>query len=151
MALSWRAKSRMGGFMRISSRIWPSRLLHRSPTSHPTQQLPWPPAKGLLTRPLAFMRYKKSPFALKVVGKGKAAKLTLTKPDKFKKALEKIPKGWVKCANEGGKCKFKGIRQVRYGAKDSHGKDHFKIMTKTAGAAGTPCTSVVFGDPIKGT
>lgn len=103
------------------------------------------------TTSLAFMRYKKSPFALKVVGKGKAAKLTLTNPDKFKKALEKIPKGWVKCANEGGKCKFKGTRQVRYGAKDSHGKDHFKIMTKTAGAAGTPCTSVVFGDPIKGT
>jgi len=93
---------------------------------------------------LAFMHYKRSAFALKVVGKGKAAKLELTNPAKFKKALEKIPnKGWVKCAKEGGMCKFKGTTLVKYGAK---GK--FKILQKTNG---TPCTSKVMGDPIKGT
>merc|ERR1712093_335160 len=48
------------------------------------------------TTSLAFEKYKHSPFALKVVGKDKKAKLKLTNPSAFKKLLKSIMTAEVK-------------------------------------------------------
>jgi len=48
------------------------------------------------TTSLAFEKYKHSPFALKVVGKDKKAKLKLTNPSAFSKLLKSILKAEVK-------------------------------------------------------
>jgi hypothetical protein len=50
--------------------------------------------------------------------------------------------GWSKCADEGGRCNFNGVRIVRYGAKDQYNTREFKN--------GVDCNNQVFGDPIEG-
>ena len=50
--------------------------------------------------------------------------------------------GWSKCADEGGRCYFNGVRIVRYGAKDQYNTREFKN--------GVDCNNQVFGDPIEG-
>jgi hypothetical protein len=49
---------------------------------------------------------------------------------------------WTACGNEGATCSFSGTREVRYGANGTYTS---KVITGS-----TPCTSAVFGDPIKG-
>jgi hypothetical protein len=49
---------------------------------------------------------------------------------------------WTACGNEGATCSFSGAREVRYGANG--------IYTSKVISASTPCTSAVFGDPIRG-
>jgi hypothetical protein len=49
---------------------------------------------------------------------------------------------WTACGNEGATCSFSGTREVRFGANGTYTS---KVIT-----ASTPCTSAVFGDPIKG-
>nr|WP_063978120.1 hypothetical protein [Massilia sp. JS1662] len=49
---------------------------------------------------------------------------------------------WTACANEGATCTFSGTREVRFGANG--------VYTSKMITASTPCTSAVFGDPIRG-
>jgi hypothetical protein len=49
---------------------------------------------------------------------------------------------WTACASEGATCSFSGTREVRFGANG--------IYTSKMIDSKTPCTSAVFGDPIKG-
>jgi len=49
---------------------------------------------------------------------------------------------WIKCATEGGYCKFDGLKRIRYGAGESW--NH-----KTA-SNGISCKNKVFGDPAPG-
>jgi spore coat protein U-like protein len=49
---------------------------------------------------------------------------------------------WTACATEGGTCSFSGTREVRFGA---NGVYTSKVITSS-----TPCTTAVFGDPIRG-
>jgi hypothetical protein len=50
--------------------------------------------------------------------------------------------GWTWCANENGICRFNGIAQVRYGAKNSY---YYKT---TRGQIN--CNNATFGDPLHG-
>ncbi len=50
--------------------------------------------------------------------------------------------GWSKCADEGRRCNFNGVRIVRYGAKDQYNTREFKN--------GVDCNNQIFGDPIEG-
>jgi hypothetical protein len=52
------------------------------------------------------------------------------------------PTSWTACANEGATCSFSGTREVRFGANGAY-------TSKTV-TGSTPCTTAVFGDPIKG-
>jgi hypothetical protein len=52
------------------------------------------------------------------------------------------PVTWTACGNEGATCSFSGTREVRYGANGTYTS---KVIT-----ASTPCTSAVFGDPVRG-
>jgi len=49
---------------------------------------------------------------------------------------------WTGCASEGGTCSFSGTREVRFGANG--------VFTSKMITASTPCTTAVFGDPIRG-
>jgi spore coat protein U-like protein len=49
---------------------------------------------------------------------------------------------WTACGNEGATCSFSGIREVRFGANGTYTS---KVITGS-----TPCTSAVFGDPVRG-
>ena len=49
---------------------------------------------------------------------------------------------WTTCANEGATCSFSGTREVRFGANG--------VYTSKMITASTPCTTAVFGDPIRG-
>ncbi len=49
---------------------------------------------------------------------------------------------WTTCATEGGTCSFSGTREVRFGANG--------VYTSKMITASTPCTTAVFGDPIRG-
>jgi hypothetical protein len=49
---------------------------------------------------------------------------------------------WTACGSEGATCTFSGTREVRFGA---NGLYTSKVITGS-----TPCTSAVFGDPVKG-
>jgi hypothetical protein len=49
---------------------------------------------------------------------------------------------WTACGNEGATCTFSGTREVRYGANG--------IYTSKVITGSTPCTTAVFGDPIRG-
>ncbi|MFS2022223.1 hypothetical protein [Massilia sp. CT11-137] len=49
---------------------------------------------------------------------------------------------WTACGNEGSTCSFSGTREVRFGANG--------VYTSKMIAASTPCTTAVFGDPIRG-
>jgi hypothetical protein len=49
---------------------------------------------------------------------------------------------WTACATEGGTCTFSGTREVRFGANG--------VYTSKTITASTPCTTAVFGDPIRG-
>jgi hypothetical protein len=49
---------------------------------------------------------------------------------------------WTACGNEGQICSFSGTREVRFGANG--------VFTSKMITASTPCTSAVFGDPIRG-
>jgi len=75
----------------------------------------------------------------------KAKKTRVSKLRKLRK-VEKVQTGgtqWKKCAGEGGLCKFRGPRTMRYGAKN-------KWVTRTVKGT-TACSHRVFGDPIRGT
>ena len=50
---------------------------------------------------------------------------------------------WVRCADEGQRCAFAGLKMVRYGAAGQ-----FRLGTFTDGVS---CTNAVFGNPIAGT
>jgi len=49
---------------------------------------------------------------------------------------------WTACGNEGSTCSFSGTREVRFGANG--------VYTSKMITASTPCTTAVFGDPIRG-
>ena len=49
---------------------------------------------------------------------------------------------WTACGNEGSTCAFSGTREVRFGANG--------VYTSKMITASTPCTTAVFGDPIRG-
>jgi hypothetical protein len=49
---------------------------------------------------------------------------------------------WTACGNEGATCSFSGTREVRFGANG--------VYTSKTITASTPCTTAVFGDPIRG-
>lgn len=49
---------------------------------------------------------------------------------------------WTECAKEAATCTFSGTREVRFGA---NGQFTSKVVTGS-----TPCTSSVFGDPLRG-
>jgi hypothetical protein len=49
---------------------------------------------------------------------------------------------WTACGNEGATCSFSGTREVRFGANG--------MYTSKVISSSTPCTSAVFGDPIRG-
>ena len=49
---------------------------------------------------------------------------------------------WTKCANEGSRCKFNGLRHVRYGARSKFATQQFENSAE--------CSNQVFGDPIPG-
>jgi hypothetical protein len=49
---------------------------------------------------------------------------------------------WTACATEGGTCSFSGTREVRFGANG--------VYTSKTITASTPCTTAVFGDPLRG-
>ena len=49
---------------------------------------------------------------------------------------------WTACANEGATCSFSGTREVRFGANG--------VYTSKVISSSTPCTTAVFGDPIRG-
>jgi hypothetical protein len=49
---------------------------------------------------------------------------------------------WTTCATEGGTCSFSGTREVRFGANG--------VYTSKTITASTPCTTAVFGDPLRG-
>jgi len=49
---------------------------------------------------------------------------------------------WTACGNEGSTCSFSGTREVRFGANG--------VYTSKTITASTPCTTAVFGDPIRG-
>ena len=49
---------------------------------------------------------------------------------------------WTACGNEGATCSFSGTREVRFGANG--------IYTSKVITGSTPCTSAVFGDPLRG-
>jgi spore coat protein U-like protein len=49
---------------------------------------------------------------------------------------------WTACATEGATCSFSGTREVRFGANG--------VYTSKMITASTPCTTAVFGDPIRG-
>ena len=50
---------------------------------------------------------------------------------------------WTKCANEGSTCKFSGMRQVRYGARN-------KFAEARSFSGEVECGNATFGDPIPG-
>ncbi|MEO6073683.1 MAG: hypothetical protein ABIP67_10580 [Burkholderiales bacterium] len=54
-----------------------------------------------------------------------------------------IPVTWTKCANEGSTCKFSGMRQVRYGARN-------KFAEARNFSGEVECGNATFGDPIPG-
>lgn len=49
---------------------------------------------------------------------------------------------WVRCANEGGYCKFRGQKDIRYGAGDR--------WSHQSARNGISCSNSVFGDPAPG-
>ena len=49
---------------------------------------------------------------------------------------------WTACGNEGSTCSFSGTREVRFGANG--------VYTSKTITGSTPCTTAVFGDPIRG-
>ena len=50
---------------------------------------------------------------------------------------------WERCADEDGNCRFRGTREIRYGAGD-----RWSYRSQTNGIS---CNNAVFGDPIPGT
>ena len=57
--------------------------------------------------------------------------------------IQPLPGTWTQCASENGTCSFSGSMTVAFGA---NGQFNYKTLSN-----GTPCTNVVFGDPIFGT
>ena len=49
---------------------------------------------------------------------------------------------WIKCADEGGRCNFAGVRTIRYGADGKYVTREFRNSVE--------CTNQTFGDPIEG-
>merc|ERR1712196_9306 len=85
----------------------------------------------------AFERYKKNPFALKVVGKGKTAKLLLQNPSAFAKRLKEIPKkGRAKWACTAAGRAMKGT--YNSAMKFWNGQGH-QVYAKVCSVTGTPC------------
>jgi len=87
------------------------------------------------TTSLAFEKYKKSPFALQVVGKDAKAKLSLTNPSAFKKLVEAIKKGVAKHEKAAAKgAAAKGNKGAA--AKGAAAKGNKGAAAKGAGGAG---------------
>ena len=93
--------------------------------------------KGVSLTPVAQYKGNASGEARPVVGQ-----LDIGAYEATGDAANVAPVTWTACANELSTCSFSGTREVRYGANG--------VYTTKFVTASTPCTSAVFGDPIRG-
>ena len=94
-------------------------------------------AKGVSLTPVAQYKGNASGEARPVVGQ-----LDIGAYEATGDAANVASVTWTTCGNEGSTCSFSGTREVRYGANG--------VYTTKFVTASTPCTSAVFGDPIRG-